>query len=116
MYGYHGSMWTVPGRRDEVVEILTSGAGELLAAGCRSYVVGVTDEDPDEIVVTEVWLSREHHDASLRLPSVQEQIARARPMLAGRFASRELRIVGGLGVDVDEPVVDEPVVDPAPER
>lgn len=102
MYGYTGSMWTLPGHRDEVVEILTSGAAELLSAGCRIYLVGVAEEDPDEIVVTEVWLTREHHDASLHLPSVQEQIARARPLLAGRFENRELRVVGGLGLDPDE--------------
>lgn len=67
--------------------------------------MGVTGDDPDEVVVTEVWLSKEHHDASLELPSVREQIAHARPLLAGRFESRELDVVGGLGIDPAE--VDE---------
>jgi quinol monooxygenase YgiN len=50
-------------------------------------------------VVTEVWDSKEHHDASLRLPEAKESIAAAMPMLTGEFTSRELTVAGGLGAD-----------------
>ena len=96
-YGYIGSMRTRPGKRDEVVAILLSGAADLEALGCRSYVVGLDTEDPDMIVVTEVWESKEHHDASLRLPEAKEAVASAMPLLTGEFTSRELSVVGGLG-------------------
>ncbi|MEB8344105.1 putative quinol monooxygenase [Streptomyces endophyticus] len=100
-YGYIGSMKTQPGKRDEVVAILLSGAASLEALGCRSYLVGLDIEDPDTMVVTEVWESKERHDASLQLPEAKEAIASAMPMLTGEFTSRELVVVGGLG-DNDE--------------
>ncbi|MHB9752887.1 putative quinol monooxygenase [Streptomyces sp. BYX5S] len=96
-YGYIGSMRTRPGKRDEVVAILLSGAASLEAHGCRSYVVGLATDDPDTIVVTEVWESKEHHDASLRLPEAKEAITSAMPLLTGEFTSRESTVAGGLG-------------------
>ncbi|MPY31820.1 antibiotic biosynthesis monooxygenase [Streptomyces adustus] len=96
-YGYLGSMKTEPGKRDDVVAILLSGAASLPELGCRSYVVCLAADDPDTIVVTEVWESKEQHDASLRLPEAKEAIAAAMPMLTGEFTSRELIVAGGLG-------------------
>ncbi|WP_030186379.1 putative quinol monooxygenase [Streptomyces sp. NRRL S-813] len=90
-------MKTQPGRRDDVVAILLCAADGLRELGCRSYVVGLAADDPDTIVVTEVWESKDHHDASLRLPEAREAIAAAMPMLTGEFASRELVVAGGIG-------------------
>ncbi len=63
-YGYIGSMRSRPGKRDDVVAILLSAAGSLRELGCASYVVGMAADDPDTIVVTEVWESKDHHVAS----------------------------------------------------
>jgi quinol monooxygenase YgiN len=97
-YGYLATMRAQPGRRDDVVAILVGGADGLRAVGCRLYVVGVSDTDPDTIWVSEVWDSKEAHDASLRLAETQAAIGRAMPMLTGEFTGRELTVVGGLGV------------------
>jgi quinol monooxygenase YgiN len=97
-YGYVGTMRTKAGHRDDVLKILLSGVDGLRAAGCELYVVSVPDTDPDIIWVTEVWQSKEHHDASLQLPETKEAIGRAMPMLTGEFTSQELTVVGGLGV------------------
>jgi quinol monooxygenase YgiN len=97
-YGYIGSMRTRYGHRDEVVEILLSGADGLRAAGCQLYVVGLSDTDRDVIWVTEVWPSSKHHDDSLRSPQAQAAIAKAMPLLTGEFTRQELTIAGGLGV------------------
>ena len=97
-YGYIGSMKTHPGRRDEVVAILVGGADGLRPAGCHLYVVGVSPTDDVTIVVSEVWESKEHHDASLQLPETKAAIAAAMPMLTGEFTSQETTVVGGLGV------------------
>ncbi|MEW1929286.1 MULTISPECIES: putative quinol monooxygenase [unclassified Streptomyces] len=96
-YGYIGTMKTQSGKRDDVVAILLSGAESLRELGCKSYVVSVAADDPDTIVVMEVWQSKDHHDASLRLPEAKEAIAAAMPMLTGEFSSRELVVAGGLG-------------------
>lgn len=96
-YGYIGSLKAQPGKRDDVVAILLSGVESLRELGCRSYVVGLAADDPDTIVVTEVWESKEHHDASLQLTEAKEAIASAMPMLMGEFTSREVAVAGGLG-------------------
>ena len=98
LYGYVGTMRTQPGRRDEVVEILLRDVGGLRAAGCHAYVVSVLAEDDDLVHVTEVWDSKEHHDASLELPATKAAIAEAMPMLTREFSSQELGVVGGLGI------------------
>ena len=97
-YGYIGSMKTTPGHRDDVVAILLSAAGGLREAGCDLYVVSVSNTDDVTIWVSEVWRSKEQHDASLRLPETKAAIGKAMPMLTGEFTSQELTVVGGLGV------------------
>lgn len=96
-YGYIGSMKTKPGHRDDVVSILLSGVDGLREAGCDLYIVSVPDVE-DTIWVTEVWQSKEHHDASLQLSETKAAISKAMPMLTGEFTSQELSVVGGLGV------------------
>lgn len=97
-YGHIGSMKTRSGRRDDVVDILLSGAEGLRQAGCDLYVVSVSDTDDVTIWVSEVWQSKEKHDASLQLPEAKAAIGKAMPMLTGEFTSQELTVVGGLGV------------------
>jgi quinol monooxygenase YgiN len=97
-YGYIGSMKTRSGHRDEVVSILLSGVDGLRAAGCDLYVVSLSETDADTIWVSEVWQSKEHHDASLRLPETRAAIGKAMPMLTGEFTSQELTVAGGPGL------------------
>jgi quinol monooxygenase YgiN len=97
-YGYLASMKTKPGHRGDVVDILVSGADGLRAVGCHLYVVSVSDTDDVTIWVSEVWQSKERHDASLQLPEVKAAIGKAMPMLTGEFTSQEVTVVGGLGV------------------
>jgi quinol monooxygenase YgiN len=97
-YGYIGSMKTTAGHRDDVVEILLRGVDGLRAAGCHLYVVSAAADDADTIWVTEVWDSKEHHDASLQLPETRAAIEAAMPMLTGEFTGQELSVAGGLGL------------------
>ncbi|HUC21954.1 MAG TPA: antibiotic biosynthesis monooxygenase [Streptosporangiaceae bacterium] len=97
-YGYIGSMKTQPGRREEVVAILLSGLGGLQQAGCIQYTVGVSQSDDVTIWVSEVWHSKELHDASLQLPEVKAAISRAMPMLTGDFTREETTVQGGIGL------------------
>ena len=96
-YGYFGTMRVQPGKREEVLAILLSASDSLSAHGCHAYVVG-TAEDPDVICVSELWESKEAHDASLQLPETREAIARAMTMLTGEFTGHEMTVRGGLGV------------------
>ncbi|MGE3961182.1 MAG: putative quinol monooxygenase [Dehalococcoidia bacterium] len=96
-YGYFGTMRVQPGRREEVLAILLRASESLREVGCHAYVVGVAD-DPDVVCVSELWESKEAHDASLELPATRAAIAEAMPMLTGEFTGHEMTVRGGLGL------------------
>lgn len=97
-YGLSVTIHAKPGQRDAVVSILMRDVDASRALGCGLYLVGVSDDRPDVVYVTEVWASREAHHASLNDPAVRASIAQAMPMLTGEFHSTEFSVVGGLGV------------------
>ncbi|GAA3302127.1 hypothetical protein GCM10020218_097090 [Dactylosporangium vinaceum] len=75
----HGRLSAKPGRRDDLLRIMTE-EGEPLP-GNRLYVVAVDETDADGVWATEIWESEQAHAASLRLAHVQERIARALPLI-----------------------------------
>ncbi len=97
-YGIYGKMGVKPGMRDAVVKLLLKDVDELRSIGCQAYIVTLDPNDPNLIWVMEVWDSEESHDASLKLPSVQDAIKQALPMLTGDFSQTKLDVVGGLGL------------------
>lgn len=96
MYGLIGKMRAVAGKRDELIAILVEGISGM--PGCLSYVVAQDPTDADVIWITEVWESSELHRASLSLPSVQDAIAKGRPLIAGFEEHIETVPVGGQGL------------------
>ena len=96
MYGLIGKILAVAGARDELAAILIGGVGGM--PGCLSYVVALDPTDPDALWVTEVWTDGNAHLASLALPSVQDAIARGRPLIAGFGERFETLPVGGHGL------------------
>lgn len=81
MHGLIGKMMAVENQRDALVAILGAATGDM--PGCLSYVVAKDNEDPNAIWITEVWDSKDSHQASLSLPLVREAITRAKPLIAG---------------------------------
>jgi quinol monooxygenase YgiN len=99
MFGMHGSFKTQPGKGDELASILLEAADALRAnEACLLYVVSRSAEDADTIWVTEAWTDREAHDASLDDPAARDQIARARPLIAGMDGRAEFVPLGGKGL------------------
>jgi quinol monooxygenase YgiN len=61
--------------------------------------IGSMKAQPDVTIrVSEVWGSKEQHDASLQFPEVKNAIARAMPMLTGDFTREETTVQGGIGL------------------
>jgi quinol monooxygenase YgiN len=86
-------------QRDRLVGQLLKAAelaGE--APGCRLYVVNISPEEPDTVWVTEIWDSREAHDASLSAEGAAELIAETMPLLASRPEAIPVIPVGGTGL------------------
>ena len=96
MYGLIGKMSAVSGQRDALVAILVGSVTSM--PGCLSYIVATDPADPDAIWVTEAWDNEGSHRASLSLPSVQQAIAKGRPLIAS-FGRRTVTTpVGGHGL------------------
>ena len=81
MYGLIGQMKAAPGKRDDLIAILSEGTEAM--PGCLSYIVAKDTTDPDALWITEVWTDQDSHVGSLKLPAVQAAIAKARPIIAG---------------------------------
>jgi quinol monooxygenase YgiN len=96
MYGLIGRILAQPGKRGELAAILVPGDGGM--PGCLSYIVAEDPEAPDALWVTEVWVDREAHRASLQLPEVQAAIAKGRPLIAGFDSRAETNVLGGIGL------------------
>ena len=96
MYGMLGKMSTAPGKRDDVVTLLLAAVTAM--PGCLSYVIALDAADANGIWITEVWESKERHDASLSLPDVRQSIAAARPFITG-FSNQVITTpIGGFGL------------------
>ena len=96
MYGLIGKMTAVSGQRDALIAILLEGVSGM--PGCLSYVVAKDPTAANAIWITEVWDSQDSHKASLSLPSVQQAIARGKPLIAGFGDSFVTEPVGGHGL------------------
>lgn len=89
-----GTLGTIPGKRDELVALLTRPSADLAAVGCLLYEVGISEEEPDTVFVVELWASADAHRASLDLPSVRAAISEARPLLSGAMGGQRFEVVG----------------------
>lgn len=79
MYGLIVKLTIVPGRRQEVIDVLSVGSRDM--PGCFSYVIAKDVADENVLWVTEVWDSQGSHDASLSLRAVQAMIPQLKPLI-----------------------------------
>jgi len=96
-YGLIGKMNAHPGKRAELIALLTRGTGDM--PGCMAYIVAEDAKDPDGIWISEVWRTKQHHADSLKLPTVRDAIAQGRALIAGFETQIETRPVGGVGIE-----------------
>ena len=94
MFGTIGRIKAIAGKRDVLAGILASGSGEM--PGCISYVVAEDLADADALWVTEIWESKEAHQASLSLPAVREAIGKGRPLIASFDSGAQTRPISGV--------------------
>jgi quinol monooxygenase YgiN len=94
-FGMVGKFVAQPGRRDELLELLTAGTQGM--DGCELYLINRAVDDPDTIWIFELWRDEAAHRASLELPQVRATIERARPLIAG-IDGVKLEPAGGVGL------------------
>ena len=83
-----------PGRRDDLVVLLTRRSEVLRELGCQLYEVGTDDDEPDTVFVLELWNSADDHARSLQHPDVQAALESARPLLSGEFGGFHFLVSG----------------------
>jgi quinol monooxygenase YgiN len=96
MYGIIAKIAAVRGQRQALADILLESTSGM--PGCFSYVIANDLADENTIWVTEVWDTKENHDASLSLPVVKDAIGRARPLVASFSQTAVTAPIGGQGL------------------
>lgn len=81
MYGLIAKLTTHPGKRTQLIQILTASAAKM--PGCLSYVIAEDPSSENTLWITETWDNRQSHDASLELRAVQQALPLAKPLIAG---------------------------------
>lgn len=94
-YGLLGQMMAQPGKRAELVAILSEGTGAM--PGNIAYLIGEDSVNADAIWIVELWDSKEAHAASLQLPAVKAAIKKGRPLIAGFGTRAEFKPVAKTG-------------------
>jgi quinol monooxygenase YgiN len=97
-FGMQGRFTAQPGKVGELTAILLDAATGMDADDdCLLYAVFRSPDEPDAVYVTEAWVSRAAHRASLEDEETKAAIARAMPLIAG-IESTELQPLGGKGL------------------
>ena len=100
LYGLNATLIAKDGKSNELSQILLE-ASKLMqeAEGCHLYAIGKSKTNANEILITEIWDSKEAHDNSLKIPGVRELIGQAIPILdRNPEKGQEVDILGGLGI------------------
>lgn len=99
-YGLFGKLTAKPGKGNELAAILIESANaKPPMKGCLQYLVGRDPDNPDVVLVSEVWETKEDHANSLKLDSVRAAIAKAMPILDGMPEKGVTwQVMGGLGL------------------
>lgn len=96
LYGLIGKIKAQPGKRAELIALLSGGTGDM--PGCIAYLIAEDVKDAEGIWITEIWQTKQYHADSLKLPAVQAAIAEGRPLIAGFETHVETRPVTGVGI------------------
>ena len=97
-FGLLGKFKVEESDRETLVEILLEAAESMVnLAECETYLVHVSNDDPNAVIVYEVWSNESAHQASLTLEATQTLIQRATPIIRGAERIYTLVPRGGKG-------------------
>ncbi len=82
-YLLNGKLFAKSGHLTELTEIMLQASELMLskAKGCQLYTIGHSGESDETVYITEIWDSKEDHEASLKTDGVKELISQAVPLL-----------------------------------
>lgn len=68
-----------PDKRDELIAILTEATRDM--PGNYLYDIQIDPENPDRLVIKEIWDGADSHQGSLTLPKVKAALTQGRPLI-----------------------------------
>jgi quinol monooxygenase YgiN len=94
MYALLARFTAQAGKQPDLAAILVRGTTVMgKATGLIQYLIYTGAEET--VWVSELWETKDEHDASLALPGVRALIGEAMPLIAG-MESHPLELVGGI--------------------
>jgi len=95
MYAYIGKFTATPGNQQALADRLLIAAERMTdVEGCLQYFIYTGDDE--SVWVSEIWRTKDDHDASLEIPGVREFIRETMPLIA-QMDSNQLTPIGGHG-------------------
>ena len=98
MYGLVVKFIAAPGKRDDLIRVLSTGFQNM--KGCHSYILAEDPADENGVWATEIWESAEAHTAAMAKPEIVAVIAQAKAekLTAGREMRVVTKPIGGQGL------------------
>jgi quinol monooxygenase YgiN len=100
-YGLIMKITVQDGKTEDVVNLLLE-ASRLLknAKGLHLYMVSKSEEVENQVIVTELWDTKEDHDESLKIDGVMECVKKCSPFFSQQdpFSKTTMKVQGGFGV------------------
>ncbi|WP_338779869.1 putative quinol monooxygenase [Metabacillus sp. FJAT-52054] len=98
-FGLFGKLTAKEGHGAQLAAILLEASHAMKeVSGCELYVVSTAENEPDAVMVYEVWINEEAHKASLALEATQNLIMQAKPIIAGMERISTFNPLGGKGL------------------
>ncbi len=95
-YALINKMTTMPGKRQEVIDILTeSGKAFDDVPSCLLYLVSEDVDDPNVIWIQDVWTNKADHEAIMKSEKMMSYIKKAMPLLEGMPEQHEVKMLAG---------------------
>lgn len=97
-FGMQAVLTASEGNGDQLADIMLSASKAVAKLeGCELYLVQKSMTNELQILITELWSSKEHHQASLKNEEVLSLIAKAKPIIAGMEGNPAI-FIGGHGI------------------
>jgi quinol monooxygenase YgiN len=92
-HGFHATMTARPGKADELIGLLLSGAPTN--EDCVLYLVGRSATNPNLVYVTEGWTTKEAHAENFAREQSQALVAKIAPLVTDGAQYQDEVPVGG---------------------
>lgn len=97
-FGMQAVLTAATGKGGELADVMLQASRTVSTLeGCELYVVQQSLTDESKILITEVWESKEAHQASLTNEKVRELIGKAKPIIVG-MEHHPAKFLGGHGL------------------